>query len=189
MRDKLKLHKTVLYRNAHAVVYVEKKDAMLGSTEYVYISKPNIHAVVVIVMNETIEKILVVSQYRQPLRRVMVQFVMGGVETGETPLQAAKRELKEEAGIIGKGWKNLGLIHAEPGLSDQITHVFLTYETNSLPGKFYEMNIPITKQYLLLSEFESMIRDSKITCGFTLSAYLKYTLRHKSYKTLSRNRV
>lgn len=182
MRENQKLHKSVLYRNAHAVVYVEKMNGMLGSTEYVYISKPNTHAVVVIVMNETNDKILIVRQYRQPLGRDMLQFVMGGVDTGETPLQAAKREVLEETGIIGNRWINLGLIHAEPGLSDQISHVFLTNEISSLPGKYSEGNFSITKKYYSLHEFETMIKKGAITCGFTLSAYLKYTLRHKSNK-------
>ncbi len=43
------------------------------------------------------------------------EFPGGHIEGKETPLQAAKRELKEETGLIGKNWKDCGVAELDNG--------------------------------------------------------------------------
>src|SRR5438046_3495760 len=42
-----------------------------------------------------------VKQYRYPLNSVTVELPAGAVEPGETPLEAARREVREETGLSG----------------------------------------------------------------------------------------
>ena len=43
------------------------------------------------------------------------EFPGGHIEGDETPLEAAKRELKEETGLIGKSWKDCGIAELDNG--------------------------------------------------------------------------
>src|SRR3990167_4972796 len=52
-------------------------------------------------------KICLISQYRYIFNRNMLESVAGTTDKGETPLSCAKRELKEEAGIIAHHWEEL----------------------------------------------------------------------------------
>ncbi|GAA1126895.1 NUDIX hydrolase [Kitasatospora arboriphila] len=49
----------------------------------------------------------------------------GGVEPGEAPEAAARRELEEETGLRAAGWRPLGAIHPLPSSTSAVTHLFL----------------------------------------------------------------
>ena len=50
------------------------------------------------------------SEYRYAVERESVEAVSGGVEDDETPLDAAKRELREELGLEALEWVDLGTV-------------------------------------------------------------------------------
>lgn len=49
-----------------------------------------------------------VGQYRYPLDFYSWEIIEGGAETDEDPLEACKRELQEETGLIASHWEPLG---------------------------------------------------------------------------------
>src|SRR5215467_10676378 len=53
------------------------------------------------------KRVLLVKQYRLPARRYMWELPAGRVDPGETPLQAARRELTEETGCKARRLKKL----------------------------------------------------------------------------------
>jgi ADP-ribose pyrophosphatase len=53
-------------------------------------------------------RFLMIRQYKHGARRVSLTFPAGGLDPGEPPLDAAKRELLEEAGAVAAGWSALG---------------------------------------------------------------------------------
>jgi ADP-ribose pyrophosphatase len=57
--------------------------------------------VVAILEKSTGPELLLEKQFRPPVGKVVVQFPAGFIGEGETPDQAAVRELKEETGYIG----------------------------------------------------------------------------------------
>jgi 8-oxo-dGTP pyrophosphatase MutT (NUDIX family) len=66
-----------------------------------------------------------VGQYRYTLDHYSWEIPEGGGEHTETPLAAAQRELREEAGITATGWTYLGEAHLSNSVSDEVGCVFL----------------------------------------------------------------
>lgn len=69
-------------------------------------------------------KILMVKQYRYATHSVQTELPAGRLERGEDPLEAAKRELREETGYLAKNWKSLGYIFTTFGICDEKLYLF-----------------------------------------------------------------
>jgi ADP-ribose pyrophosphatase len=71
---------------------------------YSYLAVPR----AVFVVPVTVEgEIVLVRQYRHPVRDWTLEVPAGSVEDGETPQEAAKRELAEEVGGRAQTWRHL----------------------------------------------------------------------------------
>jgi 8-oxo-dGTP pyrophosphatase MutT (NUDIX family) len=55
-------------------------------------------------------------QFRYAIGRESVEAASGGVDNDEDPLDSAKRELREELGIVADEWADLGLIDADTSI-------------------------------------------------------------------------
>jgi ADP-ribose pyrophosphatase len=76
------------------------------------------------------ECVVLVEQYRAPVERNVIELPAGlsgdapGAE-GESLLEAAKRELREETGYDAAHWTELGHYYSSPGLTDESIMLFL----------------------------------------------------------------
>lgn len=68
--------------------------------------------------------LLLVRQYRHPLRAVLTTLPMGRLHPGEDPLSGARREFEEETGYVAARWHNLGQFVQFPGTLRAFTHLF-----------------------------------------------------------------
>ena len=64
-------------------------------------------------------------QARFAVDRVVLEVVKGGAEPGETPLETAQRETREEIGIEAGRWDDLGIAYELPSLVDHSVSLFL----------------------------------------------------------------
>lgn len=71
-------------------------------------------------------RVLIVSQYRHPVRRRLEELPAGLLDRpGEPALEAAQRELMEEAGLAADDWRVLVDTLTSPGMTDEAIRVFL----------------------------------------------------------------
>ena len=53
-------------------------------------------------------RVYLTNEFHYGVGRNTIESASGGIDEGETPLQAARRELREELGIIADSWTDLG---------------------------------------------------------------------------------
>ena len=73
-------------------------------------------------------KIILEKQYRYAVGQIAIEIPAGKLDfADEIPLEAAKRELKEETGYTAENWKKLGVFYSAIAYSDeQITMFYAT---------------------------------------------------------------
>src|SRR5205085_1690176 len=81
-------------------------------------------AVGIVALTEN-EQIYLVGQYRYPTETYSWEFVSGYCEPGEDLLEAAKRELREEAGLTATEWTALGHSEISNSSTDQVGYIYL----------------------------------------------------------------
>src|SRR5687768_5692732 len=59
-------------------------------------------------------KVVLVRQFRHGLKDLSLELPGGLVDPGETPADAARRELLEETGYATEQWEPLGFVHPNP---------------------------------------------------------------------------
>lgn len=68
---------------------------------------------------------VMVEQYRHGLGGIFTELVAGVAEKGESPLDAARRELLEETGYGGGEWELNTVVSANPGSQNNLSYSFI----------------------------------------------------------------
>ena len=111
-------------------------------------------------------------QYRYPIDKILWEIPAGKLDNNEEPFKCAKRELKEETGLIAKKWEELGYIYTTPGFSDEKIYLFFASdlekgEQNLDEDEFVEI------EYFSKEEVEKMINGNDIVDSKTIAAFLR----------------
>src|ERR1700740_2771194 len=80
------------------------------------------------------ESVLVVRQSRAGAPERTVELPAGCIERGESALEAAERELREECGRSATHWRKLGEFWAAPAYSTERVYVLEARELAPAPG-------------------------------------------------------
>lgn len=113
-----------------------------------------------------------VETFRYAVGKECVECVQGGMEEGEEPLRAARRELKEELGIEAEEWTDLGLVDAITSQVYSPARIFLARGLT-----FGESETESTESLkplkVKLEEAVRMVMDGEITQGLSCVLILK----------------
>src|ERR1700683_404999 len=107
------------------------------------------------------KRVLLVRQYRLPVLKYLWELPAGRVDPGETPLQAAKRELAEETGYRAKKFQKLAVFYPSPGFLAEKMTIYLA--TGLTEGKKTPMEDErIQMRWFTAKEIDGLIRSYKI---------------------------
>jgi len=140
-------------------------------------------AVAVVAVDED-ERVLVLAQYRHAAQRVMVEIPAGLLDVeGEAPLEAAKRELREEGLLEADRWTPLFELRTSPGASTEIVHLFMAegLRTVVAPDGFTPRHeeASMTRSWVPLSELVEAVLASRVSNSLTVAGSLAVDrLRH-----------
>ena len=83
------------------------------------------HGAVAVLAVDDQERVLLINQYRHPVRRRLWEIPAGLLDVeGEDPLTAAKRELAEETDLVAEHWSEPLGFFTSPGQSDEHVTLF-----------------------------------------------------------------
>ncbi len=123
-------------------------------------------------------RILLVKQYRLPARSYMWELPAGRVDAGESVLQGAKRELREETGYRATTWKKLASFFVSPGFLAEKMTIYLA--TGLTKGKQHWMEDErIEMKWFTMDEVDAMIRSGEIQDAKTMVGFFTWQRYHK----------
>lgn len=113
-----------------------------------------------------------VGQYRFPLNQYSWEIPEGGGKWGIDPLESAKRELREETGLVAQKWEESIRIHTSNSVSDEIGIIYLAKDLEQFEAQPDEDEILEIKK-LPIKEAIQMVLDGQITDSLSVAGLLK----------------
>src|SRR5690349_21604102 len=118
-------------------------------------------------------RVLLIQQYRYAARQYLWELVAGRIDEGETPLQAAERELKEETGYRARRLKIFLELFPSPGFLEE--KMFLLLAEGLTPGKAEpEEDEKIIARGYTRKELDEMLRKKRLRDAKTIAGVLFY---------------
>ncbi len=127
--------------------------------EYFTIEREDV--VVIIALTEE-NNLILVRQFRQPVNSVNLELPAGHINKGETPENAAHRELLEETGYQCKNLKKIGACYASAGIMNNTIHYFLGKDAKQISEQDLDQNEEIEIQLTVFKTALKMIESGKI---------------------------
>ena len=73
-------------------------------------------------------RVCLLRQFRHAAGGWLTELPAGKLDGGEPPLECARRELAEEAGVSARRWEKLGEFYSSPGVLTEVIHLFLAHD-------------------------------------------------------------
>lgn len=123
------------------------------------------------------DAVVLIRQFRYAIGKVYFELPAGVVDKGETPLQAAQRELLEETGYGGGEWELLMQLCANPAIQTNITYSFLARGVTLKQAQTLEHTEEIAVHILSHQEVERILEEGEMIQSLHAAPLLKYLLQ------------
>lgn len=116
------------------------------------------------------DKFYLIQQFRYPLKQNTWEFPAGQTD-GEDPEKAAKRELREEAGVVTGELVKIGEIFEDTGVSNSKGHIFIAHKTEKITDQLDAIDGILQVKSFSFNEIHDMITGGEIRCSHTISTF------------------
>lgn len=155
------LTKKIDYQHPYWKVRKDKVVKPNGKKGYYYHVVQNDY-VIIVPLTADKKGSYIIRQWRYAVEKNSWEFAAGSIENGETPQQAAKRELFEETGIKAKKWKKVKYIKVDNGLTGQGFYVFICSDLSFGKPTLEEGELDMIMNKFTFKQIDKMIDKGKI---------------------------
>ena len=165
LKSEIKLETPWIKVEKHDVITPSGKDGLYGTVSF-----KNLAIGILPIDNQGYTWL--VGQWRYPLKQYSWEIIEGGGPHDIDPVESAKRELKEEAGLIAGKLELLCNMHTSNSVTDEYCHIYLATdltEGESEPDENEELRIikvPFEEAY-------QKVMNGEITDSLSMVAILK----------------
>jgi len=131
------------------------------------------------------QEVVLIRQYRHGTREVTLEIPGGIVEPGDSPQEAARRELKEETGYEAEKMVDLGFVHPNPAFLDNRCYTFLAPGAFRAGPQTQDEKEDIHVLLEPLAEIPRLIREGMITHSLVVAAFFRFFMEHPPLASVS----
>ena len=123
------------------------------------------------------DELVLVEQWRHARDHVTLEIPGGTVDGGESPREAAERELLEETGYRARQWARLGSIEPNPAILTNCCHTFLALGARKEAEPAFEGNEHCVTVLRPWRDAARLVREGRITHALVVVALTYEMLR------------
>lgn len=122
-------------------------------------------------------ELVTIEQFRHGTLEVTLEIPGGMVDSGEAPLDAGVRELREETGYAGTGAELIGRVSPNPAIQNNRCHTVLVRDATRTHETQLDANEEIAVRLVPLAEVPGLLRTGAIHHALVVAALSHFALR------------
>ncbi len=119
------------------------------------------------------KEVVLIRQYRHGIREATLEIPGGIVEPGDSPEEAARRELDEETGFREREMVPLSYVFPNPAILNNRCHTYLALDVREAGEQSQDEKEDIEVVIRPLSEVPALIRQGEIRHALVLAAFYR----------------
>lgn len=120
------------------------------------------------------DQILLIKQYSHGIQSITFEIPGGMAGPGESPIEAAKRELLEETGCISDEWICIGKVHPNPAIQNNSCFTYLANDIKKIQKPKLDSTENTDAFFFPMEDIKGLVSEGKITHSLVAAALYWY---------------